>query len=208
MEHFLVFSILYGILPLMLWVKLEPAKIQGILPFVWVVFISSLYEFFGAYIFEISLEYWYLIYKTLAFFSILYFFQTVLKLERLIIYVFSFLFVGLLYLALFHWEEVFFLKTSAYFNAYQTILILLLSIIWFKRIFNNSVTESLVQNPIYFFITGLIIYYCGTVILFLMADYIHTYQFSRFQNYWLLNIILNFVLRTLLMIGIWKARTK
>jgi len=43
---------------------------------------------------------------------------------------------------------------------------------------------------------------------FLMTELIYETNNNLFQYYWLLNIILNLVLRSLLIIGIWKARVK
>jgi hypothetical protein len=99
-----------------------------------------------------------------------------------------------------------FLQISSFFTIYQTIIILVFSILWFRKIFKEFEINNLLDSPTFYFISGLLIYYCGSVVLFLLANDLYTTDQNSFQYYWLLNIILNFVLRTLLIVGIWKAR--
>ena len=106
------------------------------------------------------------------------------------------------------WSDKFYFDISSYFNVFQTITILVLSILWFRKILIDLEFESLLDNPIYFFVSGLLVYYLGTVFVYLIGSYIYFENKELFQYYWLLNIILNLVLRTLLIVGIWKARVK
>lgn len=208
MNSILIFVILYGLLPIGFYWKIKPTNISAIVPFLVVVFVASLYEFFGTSILRLNYENWYLIYKVLAFSGILYFFNNISQIKKSLIWITVLGFIALFILTFTVWQEIQYLDIGAYFNLYLTIIVAIFSTIWFKETFEKLETDSLWNNPHYIFIAGLIIYYFGTALLFIMANYLFTKDPKLFQEYWFLNIILNFVLRTCLIVGILKARTK
>jgi hypothetical protein len=211
MNVFLIFTVLYGILPLALYylTKVNRFDLKEIFPFLIVVFIASIYEFVGTYLLKIYYEKWYLTYKILAFLSINYFFYKLLKHRfKLVFLTFSICFILLLVFTITILNNVSHLEKSAYFNTLQTFIIIIFSILWFVQKFDEMEEENLLQNPNFYFVSGLIICYCGTLFLFLMSNHIYTTNKSVFPYYWLLNLILNLVLRTLLIVGVWKARLK
>lgn len=208
MLYIIIFTVLYGLIPfLLLGYITGREKIKAILPFTLVVFFASLYEFFCSILFQINVEQWFSIYSLLAFCGIHYFFYKILNKK------FSYLFIVLILLYLFFYGSLRFglrslnyLDISSYLNVYQTIIVLLFAVIWFRRIFQQFEIENLLDSPTFYFISGLLIYYCGSIVIFLMASDLYATDQNSFQYYWLVNIILTFVLRTLLIIGIWKAR--
>lgn len=208
MTNILIFTVLYGLSPFLLYLFIDKKKkIKSILPFTVVVFIASLYEFVGSILFKINVEYWFLIYGFLAFFSIHFFLYDLIRgqLKKVFI-VLALLFLVFFIIANYYRFSWSFLVISSFFNVYQTLIILLFSIVWFKRIFQELEVDNLLVSPNFYFISGLLLYYCGSVFLFLLSSYIYAVDESNFRYYWLLNIILNFVLRTLLIVGIWKAQ--
>lgn len=213
MIYILVFTILYGLLPLFLLIvfKDKIENIKKIYPFVFVVFVASLYEFIGSILLKINVEYWFLIYGVIVFFGIHYFFYILLdKRFKNVFLILICLFLILFSISIFSYifKSFDYLVISSFFIVFQTIIVLFFSILWFKKIFQELVINNLFDSPIFYFISGLILYYCGSVFLFLSASHIYAADKSNFQYYWLLNIILNLVLRTLLIVGIWKARVK
>lgn len=211
MEFVLNFTIVYGIFPLLffLFKKNQNRNIKEIFPFLVIVFIASLYELIGSVILNISYENWYLIYKTLAFFSLHYFFFKLLNKKFKLIFTFYLLvFILLIILTNTTWVNSNFLDINAYFNMLQMFVVLNFSLFWLKRLFVELEQDDLLKNPNFYFISGLIIYYCGTAFLFLMSSSIYAQDKSSLQFYWLINIFLNFVLRSLLIFGVWKARVK
>jgi hypothetical protein len=208
MIYVVLFTILYGLIPFILLAFNANCKgIKHVYPFVFVVFIASLYEFIGSIVLGINVELWFLFYDVLVFFSIHYFFYNLLNRKYTNLFlVFIILFLVLYCILRFGLWLFNYLQISSFVNVYQTLIILFFSIVWFKRIFQEYEIDNLLNSPTFYFISGLLIYYCGTVVLFLSASYIYATDQSNFQYYWLLNIILNFVLRTLLIVGIWKAR--
>lgn len=211
MNIILIFTILYGIIPFMYYsiYGRKIKKLKSIYPFLLIVFIASLYEFIGPVILKTTTKYWYLAYKTLAFFGLHYFFYIELNKKHKSIFVF-FIIVFLVFVILTFsiWKNIFYMEINSFYNALQTIVILTFSILWFLKVFKELEMKSLLESPIFFFISGLIITYCGTVFLFLMAELLYKMDKSSFQEYWMLNVILNLLLRTTLIIGIWKAQTK
>lgn len=211
MEFILIFTIIYGIVPFILYliVKKKNRDLHLILPFLIVVFLASVYELIGTVILKISVEYWYLVYKTLAFIGLHYFYYYLLDRKyKLLFLVYIIGFIILIILSQTVWINYIYLEKSAYFNMFQTLIVLTFSILWFKQLFSKLEEESLSKNPNFYFVSGLIVCYCGTVFLFLVSSSIYAYDKSNFHYYWLLNILLNFVLRSLLIIGVWKARVK
>ena len=211
MKYILIFTLIYGILPLIFYqfLKKKNKEFNAIYPFLIVVFIASVYELIGSIILKVSAEYWYLIYKILAFIGLHYFYYYLLDRKyKLLFLVYIIGFIILIILSQTVWINYIYLEKSAYFNMFQTLIVLTFSILWFKQLFSKLEEESLSKNPNFYFISGLLIYYCGTFFLFLMSSSLYTQDKSSFQYYWLLNILLNFVLRSLLIIGVWKARVK
>ena len=211
MNFILIFTILYGLLPLLIYhfLKEKLMGIKAIYPFLVVVFIASLYEFIGSIVLRISAENWYLIYKTLAFFSIHYLFFVLLDNRYKIIFsVLILIYLVMIFLVFTHWSEYSYLNKSAFFNVFQTIIVLFFSILWFKKVFQELAVDDLLKEPFFYFLAGLIICYSGSVFIYLMGDSIYFNDKSSFQYYWLINIFLNLVLRTLLVFGIFKARIK
>ncbi|TAE62230.1 MAG: hypothetical protein EAY77_07815, partial [Flavobacteriia bacterium] len=100
-----------------------------------------------------------------------------------------------------------FLIITSYIDTFITLFILFFTIIWFRKLILDAYIENLLQNSTFYFISGFILYYCGTLFLFLLSNYIYKVESSMFQSYWVINILLNLVLRTLLLVGLWKART-
>lgn len=211
-ETFLIFVILFGVLPIAIYYQVKENskdELHAIFPFLWVVGIASLYEFFGTIILKWDSKYWFIIYKVLAFFALHYFFYYLLKKKfkaLFIVFVALFLLLFLYYLGC--TAQLDFFTINSYFNALQTIIVLTFSILWIRRIFITLEVESLANAPNFYFISGLVIYYAGTVFLFLLSNLIFKTENSQFQDYWMLNIALNLVIRTLLILGIWKTRVK
>ncbi|MFZ4680081.1 MAG: hypothetical protein ACOYLP_07935 [Flavobacterium sp.] len=97
---------------------------------------------------------------------------------------------------------------TSYIDIFITMFILFFTIIWFRKLIIDAYIENLLDDSAFYFISGFVLYYCGTLFLFLLSNHLYKLDSSTFQSYWLLNILLNFVLRTLLLVGLWMARTK
>ena len=99
-----------------------------------------------------------------------------------------------------------FLDISAYLNTIITSVVITFSILWFKQFNRKTIQSNTKQNPNTYFITGLLLMYGGTIFLYLYANNLYLKNKELFFTSWMLNIFLNIVNRTLLIVGIWKSR--
>jgi len=207
----LYFVIIFGVSPLLYFLiyRKKYANIfKPILPFIVLTFIASLYEFFGTLTFKLDASYWFVIYNILSFLAINYFYLNLIQIRyQFLLYLFFFTFILLCYFLFVNYQIKDFLIVSTYFKGFITLFVLLFSILWFVKIFQETYLDNLLKNSTFYFISGFIFYYCGTVFLFLLSNFILKVDSAMLHSYWVINIILNLVLRTLLLVGLWKAKT-
>lgn len=207
-----IFTILYGLLPFLYYLFYKDKashEIRAFLPFLILVFVSSIYEFLFTTILKWNVNSWFIIYCFISFFIIYYFFKVIAFEDIFIFKAISIVlyFILMLILFLFFNSDDFF-KISSGIDTYITVFIFIASIIWFKKVFQDLEYDNLWDSSYFYVVSGLILYYFGNLFLFLMAQLMYKNDNYSFKYYWLLNIILNLVLRTLLIVGIWKARVK
>lgn len=211
MIYILSVTILYGLFPFSLYLLINKLdnKIKNVIPFIFLVFLSSIYEFIFTILLRFDVSYWFLSYCVISYFTIYYFFNTllyntILNVNFLSLLLFIFLLISLL--SFFEIKDT--LIICSFLDGFTTIYIFIFSILWFRKIFQDLEYESLLYSPHFYFISGLILYYFGSFFLFLLSNLINERENKMFQYYWMLNVVLNLVLRTLLIVGIWKARVK
>jgi hypothetical protein len=207
----LYFVIIFGISPFLYFLVAKrqcAIELKAILPYVFLTFISSLYELLGSLTLGWNVSYWFLVYDVLDFSCVFYFFYIILQKKYSRIFTaFLISFTALCYYLYLHYAINDFLVINNYFKGFITFFVLLFSILWFVKIFAEVYVDNLLNNSTFYFISGFILYYCGTLFLFLLSNYILEVDSSLFQSYWVVNIVLNFVLRSLLLVGLWKAKT-
>ena len=94
----------------------------------------------------------------------------------------------------------------SYLGVLNTLLIIFYSIKWFKKTILVSEFESLTQNPNFYFVSGFILYYTSTIVLFLLINTIYLNIKELISHFWMINIFFNIFHKTLLLIGIWKLQ--
>jgi hypothetical protein len=205
------FVLFLGLLPLsyiLFQQKTVATRSTSITPYAWLVFLSSICEFF-LYQFAFESLYWSRFYLLLDFVAIFYFMQQLFKPNYRYFFIFSLLAYLFFYSYLLcFWHVSTSLETDSYLTMFETGFVLISSVLWFRSIFISLSETSLLEAPNYYFICGFLIYYLGTFFLFLLAPFFMKIMSDSFLSYWNLNIILGIVLRILLLLGIWKLRTK
>lgn len=209
--YLLYFVIIFGVCPLLYFLiarKRYTSELKPILPFISLTFIASLYEFFGTLTFKWNSSYWFVIYDILSFLSITFFFFHVLHkyFSKLLLFFLAIFLVFCVFLLIFL-DSKDYLAITSYIDTFTTLFVLFFTIIWFRKLILDSYIENLLQNSTFYFISGFILYYCGTLFLFLISNYIYKADINMLHSYWVINILLNLVLRTLLLVGLWKAKT-
>jgi hypothetical protein len=168
---------------------------------------ASFYEVIITLIFKVNTAVWFRIYTLMEFLCILYFFRQLLERKYkmlwncfLLLFVASFVVLGI------EWMVYENRKTDSYLTVIETLLVFAGSVIWFKDIFKYAKLASLWNSPAFYFISGFILYFSGTLFLFLMSDFVFTSK--EMSKYWIINVILTLLLNIILLIGIWKGQQK
>lgn len=210
MQLILIITISYFLLPFIVyWFnrgKLNN-EIKPVLPFVVLGFVGSFYELIFTMILRFNIVPWFYTYDLLSFFSIQYFFYTILnKKIKKIVWISSSLYLILFSYYLVNYSFETFMNYLSYLTSFVTLLIFIYSIKWFKNMFIETTLESLASSPTFYFVSGFLFYYAGVVVLFLLAQTIYENDKVNFQYYWLINLFFNIIHKTFLIIGILKAR--
>lgn len=204
------FVIIFGLSPFLYFLvyrKQDIVTLKPILPFIILTFISSLYEFFGTLTFGWNVSNWFIIYNIFSFLAINYFYHNLIQTKfQVLNNLFLLSFLLLCFILFVNYQIKDFLIISTYFKGFITLFVLLFSVLWFVKIFQEVYIDNLLKNSSFYFVSGFILYYCGTLFLFLLSNYIFKVDSTIFQSYWMVNVILNLILRILLFIGLWKAR--
>ena len=197
-----------GIIP-SIFVLLKQNKIKSIrafYPMIFLVSFGSIYEYVFTFILQIDSKYWFRFYDLISFIFISYYFKSILGKENYkYIYITNVIYLIFYFFLFIFWNTKTSLHTSSYLSALQTVFILIFSILWFIDSFKNLEHDSLLKKPHFYFVSGLVLYYSGTIFLFLMSSVIFEKERAFILEYWMLNIFFNFIFRVLLLVGIWKA---
>jgi hypothetical protein len=209
MENITIIILLLGFLPILFLFKKNSffKSFGSIIPFVFLIFLSSFYELIFTYFYKINVSFWFLVYNILSFFCIFYFFYLELNKKNKLFFLLIFkLFIILLIYFYYNFNIHDILIINSHFKIFITSFILISTTLWFVKLINEGNVHNLLQTGSFYFIAGFILYYCGTLFLFLLSNYILRVDTATLHSYWLVNVILNLILRILLLMGLWKAK--
>lgn len=177
---------------------------QPVVPFIWVTAVATLYEFIGTVLLQINTAYWFQFYSLLEFGALYYFFYRLINPQYKRLYqIFLILFILVYGFSFFYWDEYNALVAKTINKTLMALFVFLSSFLWFKKLFEKMHIPNLWKNAEFYFISGFIIYYSGTFLLFLLSDLIFNSKFY-FYDYWLVNVLATLILRVFLIIGVWN----
>lgn len=209
-QWLLYFAFILGLLPISILKykkKLITVETYFITPFLWLVFVATLYEWICTKILKIPTTIWFRVYLLLEFLALLYYFYHLLKKQFKIFFGISFvLYTGLFVFLLPSLSGDHYLKADAYLSIVETVFVYVCVVLWFINIFQELTEHSLLHVPHFYFISGFLMYFSGTLFLYLMGDLLLYSSSISFEAYWNLSIIFNIILRVLLIIGAWRMR--
>lgn len=207
-QVFFYTTLFIGIIPLsIVFLKKRPFDFkEPITPFIWLTAFATLYEFIGTGLLEIKTPYWFQLYSFLELVTLFYFFFKLFKTRYKTIFgIFLVLLVITYSFSFFFWNENSSLIPKAINKTPLTLFVLTFSFLWVKELFEKMEIQNPWQNPDFHFVSGLFVYYSSTFFLFLLANYIFESN-VYFYDYWLINVIATLLLRTFLIIGVWKMK--
>lgn len=177
---------------------------EPIMPFIWLTALASLYEFFGTTLLRFNTSYWFQIYSLLEYITLYYFFFRLFRPSYKILFK-IFLATGLLVylISFFFWTSESALVSLGINIGPITLFVLTFSFLWFKDLFLRIDKKDPLKNPVFYFITGLSVYFSSVFFLFLLSHFIFT-QGLGLNAYWQINIAALLLLRISLIIGVWK----
>ena len=204
-QYFTHFTLVLGIIPLVLYLKnKERLSVEtfSVFPFVVLIAVSSIYEFVFSYLLEIKPNYWFRLYLFLEFFALVYFYYSILNLKKLVV-LFSGVYFLLYYYFLIHWNIAVSDLQDSYLSLVEFLMVFVFSILWFRNLFYNTILINLTKSSLFYFIAGFFLYFSCTLFLFLMSNLLFKKEVEGSLDFWRLNVILSFLLRILLILGIW-----
>jgi hypothetical protein len=180
------------------------ASLKAIYPFLWLSAVAGVYELIGTTYYGLNFRIWFKIYTILEFISLVYFFTAVAPkiatLLKWILGIFVLTAMATIWIWVYEGDD----KTDSILCALETLVVYLGSIFWFRDLFSGSHVESLWQSPDFYFISGFVLYFSGTLFLFLMGDFVFSYD--ELVSNWSINIGLSLLLILTLSVGAWKTR--
>lgn len=199
---------LLGFIPLLLILKNKSvvSNFKRIFPYTILVGFAAFYELLFSHILKVNVEIWFKIYSFSEFFFILYIFKgQENKPGKYFFWVFTFIYLSVFIFLTFFSSEIHFLKQDSFFNLITIFFIVSFYVVWIYKNFKLLEVNSLLELPFFYFISGLILYYAGIIVLSLLSEVIINSELS-INEYWLVNISLLILFRILLIVSIWKAR--
>jgi len=208
LQYFSYLTLFIGIVPIIIfWIYRSRLHIEAyyFLPFITLLACSTLYEFVGTLILKVDVTPWFWIYLLLEFYTLTYFFVR-LSINRNLAWIFA-IFFGMLYIVLaFFRNSRNDLLYEGYLSTFSFVTFLCFVVLWFRKLFEKLSYPNLLDNHLFYFVVGIMVYFAGTIFLFLLSDVIYNDQKESFPGFWMLNVLFSFIFRVLIIIGIWKSR--
>lgn len=202
-------SLSLGALPCVLYLinkkKVDQTTVY-LFPFLLLMLFISIFQSLNIFYFRINAMVWFRFYMFFEFYFVLYFFYKILKF-KIITYI-----LAVLYLVVYTYLLKDFSFNQLVFNDLSLNLIMVLTIIvltvqWFIDVFKKMEDIPLYNRSDFYYISGLLLFYCGTFTLFLFVDYlqknkINASPFFSISNY------LNIIVSTMYALTILRFRIK
>lgn len=179
---------------------------EPITTFVWLTFIATLYEGVFSFILKIDTAYWFLFFPLLEIVALSSFFHKLFKTRHRKIVASFFVVTLVIYCnSFFFWSEDHKFVSLAMNKVPITLFIFTFSFLWFKEQFQKMEIKNPWQYSDFYFVSGLVVYYSTTFFLFLLSNFIFE-SALYFNDFWRVNVIATLLLRTFLIIGVWKMK--
>jgi hypothetical protein len=197
--------LLFSILLMCFFVKSQ--KLLEIKYLIFLIGIGAIYELVFSFYLKFSSEIWFKIYSYLEFITLLIFFRKLIGMRQSV-----FLYITLFYTIIFAiFATLFFEKINVnlfelFIPISNCLLVFNFSTKWTLLQFEKLEASSLFQSPIFYILSGMILYYTGTFFIFGLESMFRNTKSSVLLYFWYVNLLLIFIYRLSFYIAIWKAK--
>lgn len=202
---FIILLNIFSLLLLVFYVKLKSNN--NLLHLVILFSFGALYELIFTIYFKVNSEIWFKIYPFLEFIGLLYFFRKLIGLSQSVFYIiigiYSVLFIYMYYLYHFKISST---ALELFIPITHCLLVFTGSTKWTIQQFEKLETSSLLHFPVFYILSGMILYYSGTFFIFGLETIFRHTKSPVLLYYWYINLLLLFIYRLSFYIAIWKAK--
>ena len=170
-------------------------------------FIGGIYELLFTMVLGYDSQILFKIYPFLEFIALLYFFRKLIGLSQSVFYIiigiYSVLFIYMYYLYHFKISST---ALELFIPITHCLLVFTGSTKWTIQQFEKLETSSLLHFPVFYILSGMILYYSGTFFIFGLETIFRNTKNSILLYFWYVNLVLAFIYRLSFYIAIWKAK--
>lgn len=174
---------------------------------IYLIGIGAFYELFFTIYLKQNSELWFKIYPFLEFIALLYFFKKLIGISQSVFYTILVSYCSL-YLIL-YWFYFYKINLSAlelFIPISHCLLVYTCSTKWTMQQFEKLETSSLLHFPVFYILSGMILYYSGTFFIFGLETIFRYTKSPILLYFWYINLFLLFIYRLSFYIAIWKAK--
>lgn len=169
--------------------------------------LGALSELSFSIILNFDSQYWFKIYSYLEFLTLLLFFRKLIDITQSVFY-----FIIILYSIIYAFLAVMFFNKininlfELFIPIANCLLVFTGSTKWTIQQFEKLETSSLLHFPVFYILSGMILYYSGTFFIFGLETIFRYTKSTVLLYFWYINLLLLFIYRLSFYIAIWKAK--
>lgn len=170
-------------------------------------FIGGIYELIFTMLLGYDSQIWFKIYSYLEFLTLLLFFRKLIGITQSVFY-----FIIILYSIIYAFLAVMFFNKininlfELFIPIANCLLVFTGSTKWTIQQFEKLETSSLLHFPVFYILSGMILYYSGTFFIFGLETIFRYTKSSVLLYFWYINLLLLFIYRLSFYLAIWKAK--
>ena len=169
--------------------------------------IGGIYELIFTMLLGYNSQIWFKIYSYLEFLTLLLFFRKLIDITQSVFY-----FIIILYSIIYAFLAVMFFNKininlfELFIPIANCLLVFTGSTKWTIQQFEKLETSSLLHFPVFYILSGMILYYSGTFFIFGLETIFRYTKSPTLLYFWYINLLLLFIYRLSFYIAIWKAK--
>lgn len=169
--------------------------------------LGALSELSFSIILNFDSQYWFKIYSYLEFLTLLLFFRKLIDITQSVFY-----FIIILYSIIYAFLAVMFFNKininlfELFIPIANCLIVFTGSTKWTIQQFEKLETSSLLHFPVFYILSGMILYYSGTFFIFGLETIFRYTKSPVLLYFWYINLLLLFIYRLSFYIAIWKAK--